>query len=466
MRHSIHLALFATLVAGTGWSQDVAVSTTSIAQTWKQDTPGMSKGTFTPVTEFVGVDVAKISGQEALSFHMYGWGFADLADQSSLYGKHTGDLTYGYLQYNFTQANAELKAGRFTVNQGVGNEQVDGVSGRTDLRHDFTVSGFLGRPVVYKNEGDNHQQDIRYQQNVMFGARVAWHPSRLGEIGLDYLQDGSYAAKALNVPVPQPVDYTRRQVGLDMVLTPCSFIDLRGRTVFDAADNQTVAPGTASPSRIAEHDYSATAKLPRSFTLTGTFVERNYFAYYAGSTLPNLFRQNEQGMFKALGAKLIWEGVANLQVSGDVRRTDRALYGVATRTGADVRYNFSDAHVLAGAGVHKTNAFNITPVAVVPAAPGYSVSNNEMRAWVMAQRGKVSASLDAILIHYTDASSNPNLNGQSHESAVVGSLGYQPKANLKVSGDLTYEDNPIYRKQVMGLLRAQYQFGFSGKGGK
>jgi hypothetical protein len=294
----------------------------------------------------------------------------------------------------------------------------------------------------------------------MYGGRLAWNAVKVGEIGVDFLEDGTATQAA---PTPTTAVYTRRLLGLDMKLTPCSILDISGRTVLDVSPIITPVAGN-NVSRVAEDDYTATIKLPRSFDLSGSFVERNLFAYFAGSTLPNLFNQNEQGMFKATGAKLTWQGVTNLQVVGDVRRTERESYGAATRSGMDFRYNLSDSHILAGVGYHRTNAASTAPVdAVVPA---YSLSHSETRAWIMAERGAYTASLDGILLHYTDASTNPNLNGKSIESAIVGSVGYKAKNGLKVSGDLTLEDSPSFGRQTMGLVRVEYRFGLAGKGDK
>jgi hypothetical protein len=442
-------------------AQDVAFSTTSIAQAWTTKTPGFSDTTQVPLTEFVGVDATKLGGKEALSFHMYGWGMADLGDQSYIGGKHTGDLTYGYLQYDFKQANAQIKAGRIIVNQGLGPMALDGVEARTDLRYGFMVSAFAGTPVVFKNYSNNNQYFVAYQQDISFGGRFAWRTAKLGEIGVSYLQDGSHPAAGLTVP--QPVDYTRKQLAADVKLDPCAFLDVAGRTVLNVASDQITVPGT-DPSRIAEHDYKATAKVNEKISITGTYVERNFFSYYAGSTLPSLFNQDEQGTFKATGASLVWAALANLQIVGDVRRSERTSYGDATRAGGEARYTFTNAHVVAGAAYHQVNADDVLPVNAQFAA--YSLSHSEERVWVMADRGAYSASLDMIRLHYDDADANPNLHGQSIESAIVGSLGYKAKDNLRLSADLSVEDNALTKSQVMALLRVQYTFGLAAKGGK
>ena len=248
-----------------------------------------------------------------------------------------------------------------------------------------------------------------------------------------------------------------------MKLTPWAFFDFSGRTVFDVAQMVAPTPG-ATLSHVAEDDYTATFKFAPNLALAGTFVERNLFAYYAGSTLPVLFNQNEQGMFKATGAKVTWMAKDNLQIVGDVRRTDRESLGNTTRAGGDVRYTLAESHTLAGFGYHKVNAFQVTAVDIT--APAYSLSHSEARAWIMTTRGAFSASLDGIRLHYADAGNDKNLNGQAIESAIVGSVGYQAKNGAKVSGDLTLEDTPVFGRQTIALVRVEYRFGLAGKGEK
>ena len=457
MNPCIKLACLATLLTASASAADVTVYSTTIAQQWKQDTPGFDKSNFTTGTEYLGIDATNL-GTEKLSMHLYGWGATDFQDQSSLGGKSNGNLTYGYLQYNFDQGNGVVKAGRFIINQGAGNEQLDGITGRTDLRGGFNISAFVGVPVAFQNLSNNPQSDISTQQNTIFGGRLGLRLGHIGEIGVSYLQDGGTANQ--NLSAPGPYDYTRRQAGADLHLAPTAWLDFSGRTVWDEGQHP-LTPGAPAENRVAEDDYRVSVKLADSLSLGGTYVERNLFAYFAGSTLPNLFNMNDRGQFKATGASVTWKPLDLVQVVADVRRTDRENYGDTTRAGADLRFNFGTQHVLAGVGYHKVNAFAVT--FVDPAAQSYSLSHSESRAWVMLVKGNWTASVDGIRLHYADPATNPDLNGKALESELVGSLGYQLTEKLKVSGDLTYEDTPIYQKQVMGLLRIEYRFGLGGK---
>ena len=460
MKHTTQVALLATLMAATASAQDVTVTSTTLAQDWKQDTPGFTKASLAPITEFLAIDASKL-GSEKLSMHLYGWGMKDMQDQSAIGGKSAGNLTYGYLQYSFDRANAELKAGRFTVNQGVGNEQVDGVSARTDLKGGFYVSAFGGTPVVFKNLSNLPQDQITLQRDVIFGGRLAWRMPKTGELGVSFLEDGSQPASDLT---NQAADYTRRQVGADIRLSPTSYFDFSGRTVFDVAKHPDALPGMDAHPKIAEHDYQATVRFSDTLTATGNFVERNFYAYFAGSTMPSLFNMNEKGLFRATGGNVTWGVTTGLQLVADLRRTDRELYGSTTRAGADLRYKFDSANLMVGAGYHKVNAFNVAMVD--QQVPAFSLTHSEARAWAIYEKGNLSASLDGIVFHYTDADLNPSLNGKGTETQLVGSLGYKLGEAFKVSGDLSVADTAIYTKQVMGLVRLEYRFGFASKGGK
>ncbi len=463
MRQRTGVALLSLLVSASAWGQDVSVYGATMAEMWKSEVPGFDKATYTPATQYLGIDATNLY-MDRLSLHLFGWGRADLADQSAYNGvsggKTSGYLTYGYLQYRFPTANAEIKAGRMTINSGSGWEQVDGVSLKADLRGGFTFSAFGGQPVLFKSSLQTleEQKDYEFQRNWIAGARIGLRLPKFGEVGVSYLQDGQNAAKDL--PIPSDTDYTRRQLGVDLRIAPVAAVDFSGRTVFDVAKHAAPTADT-NTSNIAEHDYSLVVRFAEQWALSGNFAERNYRAYFAGTNLHSLFNQDEKGKFDAYGAALTWGSAAKVQVVADFRHTKRELYGQANRIGADVRWAIDDLKLKTGFGYHKVSADDMTVGAVDAHLYGYS--HAEYRAWVMHERGKFSASLDGIVYTFDD-SKNPNLEGKSSIYEVVGSLGYQATENVKFSGDLGFGANPEVKREVRGLLRAEYRFG--GKGGK
>ena len=146
MNMSTRMVLLATIATTGAWAQDFSVESQTFLQVNREEAPGLDEKTYLPATQFLGIDASRL-GTEALSLHLFGWGYKDFKESTTHDGsKSGGDLSYAYLEYRFNRANAQLKAGRFAVSQGAGIDQVDGVSGRTDLRGGFSVSGFVGAP--------------------------------------------------------------------------------------------------------------------------------------------------------------------------------------------------------------------------------------------------------------------------------------------------------------------------------
>src|SRR6185369_12212750 len=138
----------ATLLAlpAVAAAAETSVDSTTIIRIEQRDISGSAKEDILPVTQFLGMDADKLADGN-LSLHFYGWGRYDLADKSFNDNQAAGSLTYGFLQYRFKQANADVRLGRFSVREGIAIEQVDGVSLRSDLPYGFGISTFGGATV-------------------------------------------------------------------------------------------------------------------------------------------------------------------------------------------------------------------------------------------------------------------------------------------------------------------------------
>jgi hypothetical protein len=182
------VAVLAVVVAAVSWGQDVKVSTSTFAQYYKADIPGLDNSVFAPLTQFLSIDATGL-GYKDISLHLFGWGNFDLADQTRMDGKSTGSISNAYVLYRSERANGELRAGRFSINHGLGYEQVDGASGSVDLKGGFSVSAFGGRPVHNRIEGSKHHFEVESQRDSIFGARVGYHLSKIGQAGVFFVQD-------------------------------------------------------------------------------------------------------------------------------------------------------------------------------------------------------------------------------------------------------------------------------------
>jgi len=456
MKQRTKVVMLATLVAATAQAQEVSVYGTSMAQVWREDLPGFNKNTVMPATQYLGIDATKL-GSERLSLHLFGWGNAQLGDVPQDYSRTSSDLTYGYLEYRFNQANADVKLGRFAINSGAGLEQVDGVTARADLRGGFTISAFAGKPVLYRLQNATLQNDYEAQRKLIFGTRLGLRMSRVAEVGVSFLQDGTAPAKdGLN----PPVDFTRKQVTGDVRIRPNAVIDFTGHTTYELEDhNQPV--GADKASRLAEHDYTLSLKLGKLVSVAGNYVERNYQAYFAGSTMPSLFRTDEKDGHKTYGASVIFNGGGTLEVIPDYRHTHRDSYGDSNRFGADVRWAFAK-NFKSGFSFHKVNAdtvaFTTGPI------PSYALAYRELRAWAMYEGAVMCVSVDGIQHHFDDKN-NPNLNGIDTAYELIGSLGVKLSPNFKISGDVGVSQDAIYKREGRAALRLDWRFGLGSKGG-
>jgi len=461
------------LVSVASWAQEVSVYSTTFAQYYKQDIPGLDRSTYTPLTQFLGIDATRL-GKENLSMHLFGWGNFDLADQSRVDGTTVGSLSYGYLRYRFDQANGEIQAGRFAINHGFGYEQIDGVNGRVDLKGGFTVSAFGGRPVHYKVENRDQQYDYEYQRDVIFGARLGYRLAKMGEVAVSFVQDGtatSYYEKYRTDRTDRLHDYRRTLVGGDVYIVPIAPLSFSGRVTFDVADHALdkrysmgdLKSDDDSSSKIAESDFSLAYKFNNSFSARANYAARDFQAYFSGSNLPSLFNVFEKDKYSSFGFSGTYTKSDSYEINADYKHISRDTFGDSNRFGAELRLLKSVMKLVGGAGYHRVSTSDVK--LVDPLKPSYSLSHHELRVWAMRDEEKYRASLDGIL-HIFDDDTNPNLNGQSTLCELVASAGYKPAENLVLSADLAFAATAVAKSEVRALLRVEYKFGFSAKGGK
>lgn len=452
LRSAAPVALLSLLGATGAPAAEVEAYGTTLARYWNQNYPDLSKNRYVPLTQFVGIDATGL-GDSPWSLHLFGWGQTDLADASAPGGKGGGDLTYGYLRYQAPRANGEFKLGRFAVPGAAGLELVDGLSARADLRGGFTISLFGGKPVIYDPEGAPKAAD----RSFLGGGRLAWRAGRYFELGASYLQDGTTPKVEPGQPVLE--DRSRKLLGGDLRLTPHPSLDLSGRVTFNQKKADPPIPDEKA-SRLAGQDYALSWKITRSIQLSGTYIERNFKDYYAGTNLPALFRQVETEKYKAHAGLLALGLGGPVQVTADYRKARREGNGDSTRVGAEIRTAPEGWKLKTGLSYHRVTASDVPLTGGTVAF--YSLNHSEVRLWLLHDGGRYFASLDAVSYTFDDRN-NPMLNGEPKTYLGVASLGFRPVAGFSVSGDLSYGMNPLYQKEVRGLLRLDFRFG--GKGG-
>ncbi|MBL0225182.1 MAG: hypothetical protein IPQ16_06270 [Geobacteraceae bacterium] len=419
---------------GAALSAEISVDATSIVSFEQRAYTGAPKKDIVPATQFLGLDAAKLADGN-LSLHVYGWGRGDILDKSYNNDQFAGSLTYGYLQYRFKAANADVRAGRFFVHEGIVNEQIDGASFRTDLPLGFGLSAF-GGANVHTKKLYNENSDGKGSGN--FGGRLNYRYKGVLELGAS----GQYETNA-----PALVNYptvNHRLAGGDVWFSPHKSVELMGHTSYN-----TVTKG------VAEHSYLMNVKPLQHLVLTGEYNdhrERNYFyswASFSGAALSPAEKSH------SLGGRASYGVSKAVEIAADYKHYTREI-GNADRYGADIKLSFLNNSVRSGLGYHYLRAGKEFAIGGTPSA-----SYHEMRGYIMHDSRIYFVAVDAIGYLFKE-----KVNSEKAAWEAMASLGYHITPDLALSGDFSYGRNPQFTEEVKGLARLTYNMTFDSKGGK
>lgn len=422
---------------------DGSVDSTTLLRFSQDSRPGVSSRTLLPATSFLGLDADKLADGK-LSAHFYGWGRADLADKSFNENQADGSLTYGYLQYRFGAANAQARAGRFFVHEGIINEQVDGVSARTDLPYGFGVSAF-GGATVHNARIPGTASDGK--GDGIFGGRVNYRYGGMFEIGLA----GVFESDAPTMADPNLAGRfgSHRVIGADLWYSPISKVAFMARTSIN-----TETGG------VAEQGYLLTVKPLKDLTVTGEFNDYQdrdlFYSSALFAAMPSMLSGNNLNQeSRTLGASASYQLNSKFELTGDYKHYTRDI-GKADRFGGELRCTLPDAALRTGGSYHYLRSS--ADFAVVPTSDA-SGSFHELRAYAMRDTKSYFASLDVI-----DYLFKRDIDGKKSALELYGSLGYHLTPNLALSGDLSYGSNPQNSDELKGLIRLNYSMKLAGKG--
>ncbi len=413
---------------------DVTIDSSTLFGFGKRDVTGTPKETLLPATQFLGLTADKLADGN-LSLHFYGWGRTDLADKSYNNDTTTGSITYGYLQYRFAQTSAQLRVGRQFIHEGIVNEQIDGLSARTDLPMGFGLSAFGGATVHTTNiSGENSDG----KGDASYGGRVNYRYKGLLEVGLS----GVYETDAPTLVTHTATNY--RRAGADIWITPVNALDILGHSSYNTETKQ-----------FAEHSYLLNIKPVRQLVLTGEFnqyLETSAlytWTMFSASAIKPTDNSSSAGLIAS------YQVDTGLDIAADYKRYTRE-FGSASRYGLDTRVNYKDNTIRGGIGYHYLNAgqgFAITP--------DVSASYHEIRCYVMRDTKSYFGAIDILGDFFKEKIYN-----KSSAWEATTSLGYHITPALALSGDLSYGRNPQFTEEVRALLRLTYNMTFTGIGGK
>jgi opacity protein-like surface antigen len=427
-------ALSLAAVSSSVLAADVTVDSTTMLGIAQRDVSGASKENLLPATQFLGIDVEKM-GDGNLSAHLYGWGRLDLDDKSFNDNRADGSLTYGYLQYRFNQAGANIRAGRLFVHEGIANEHIDGISARTDLPMGFGLSAFGGAPVhtdhIFGEDSDG-------KGDFLFGGRASYRYKGLLEVGLSGVSESDAPTLA-----SRPAGNYRR-IGADIWVTPYKAFDIIGHSSYN--------PETE---KMAEHSYLINVKPIPKLVLTGEFNQQRDQSYLYAWTMFSAAALNPNDKSSSVGLRASYEINKSLEVSGDYKHYTRE-FGSADRFGGEARVNYRDNSTRGGVGYHYLDAGQGFAIGTTPSA-----SYHELRCYIMRDTKSYFAAIDVLGDFFKDKIYNKSSAWEANTS-----LGYHITPAMALSGDLSYGRNPQFTEEVKGLLRLTYNMTYNGIGGK
>ena len=297
-RHLLAALFFATalcflLSPAVALASELQVASDTLVRVFERDTAGEDNVMVVPVYEYLRLDAGALSSK-GLSFHIYGWGRADLGNGDYFKDDTAGELLYGYLEYAHAQNNLNLRLGRQYVFEGVANEAVDGVRLGSDLGPYFSVSAYGGYPVALDSTQGRSGDSI-------YGGRLAHRYGSLYQVGVSYKQ------------VNNDSDQEERRVGGDLSL----FLPF-GASLYGISSYNLETEGWAEHSW--ELRFSLAALQVKPFYQK--FQYEDFFGSGAKAKNPFNFLRDTDETLEVLGGDVVWPVSASWELGARFKYYD------------------------------------------------------------------------------------------------------------------------------------------------
>jgi len=425
---------FILFIPSTILAAEISVDSNTIIRIEKRAVSGGGKQDIIPATEFLGLDATKL-GDGNLSLHIAGWGRDDLGDKSYNDSNTAANLTYGYLLYQINKDAADIRACRFFVHEGIINEQVDGLSARTNLPYGFAISAFGGATVhTYNLYGESTDG----KGDTIAGGRFSYKYKKFLELGVSAVYE-SPAPKLV-----QHVNGSNSRVGADIWLSPYRSIELIGHSTYNTITNQ-----------VAEHRYMLNVRPMNDLVISGQYNDQREqsllysWAMFSGAAI------NRGDKATTTGVATTYNLTKAAELTLDYNHYKREV-GSADRYGGDLRVSCLNNTVKSGIGYHYLDAGQAFAITGTTAG-----SYQNLRAFVMHDTKGYFAAIEGVGYFFKERVNN-------EKNAIEGSmsLGYHLTPALALSGDISYGQNPEFKDETKGLVRLTYNMTFDSIGGK
>lgn len=272
------------------FATEVQIKSDTLLRMFQRDTSDKDDATVLPGYEYLQVDAGHLDDY-GLSFHLYGWGRNDFADNGYYDDQTAGELLYGYLEYRLKANRFNARLGRQQVFEGVANEAIDGLRLSGDLGEFFALSLYGGQPVGLDSEQGRSGDSI-------YGGRLSHHLGTRYEVGLSYKKsenDNDTAADML---------------GVDLSLFLPANLSLFGYSKYNNESDDW-----------AEHSYEL--RIPIGSVLIKPYFQHfSYQDYFdTGANAVNPFRQlvHFDEKLTAYGVDALWTVNGNWTLGGKVK---------------------------------------------------------------------------------------------------------------------------------------------------
>ena len=415
------LLLLPALLPAPCQAADITLSSRSYLLYYERDVTGGSDKNYAPLYEYLSADASNL-GDKPLSFHFYGWGRVDLADDTDDDGRG-GDLGSAYIQYLHPTGNAEMRLGRFFFTEGTAAEIMDGIFLKARTPLGFGLSVFGGVPVERSTTSTDTGDSI-------YGGRLFFARPGFTELGVTYLMEkGDFQGD------------DREMVGGDLWVQLFKGVELSGRASYNV-----------STSALAQQRYVLRLTPIARLDVAAGYEEYKYkdlfqTALNSPFLSPSIDPDDEA---QIVFATVDIEVVSGLTLEGGVKaiQHDASDPGDATRVEAGLRYAYNDSKDLCGLS------------AAIASADRAENEYQEYRIFGTYTMDVWRFTLDALTQKYKE-----EISGIKDAYQVVGTAGWQVLPYLKLSGDVTYTRSPRFTEDYAGLVRASLDLGTT-TGGK
>jgi len=403
---------------GTGLTAELSFKSDTLLRGFERNTASGDDQLVLPGYEYLQFDVGALQ-EKGLSFHFYGWGRADLADNEYFSDQTAGEILYSYLQYAMPSSNLVTRLGRQHIFEGVANETVDGLWVNSDLGKNFTASVYVGQPAGLDTSNGR-------SGDVIYGGRLA-NSSSVHSLGISYKR------------IENDDTTAEEMVGVDYAFYLPGNIGLFGNSTYNLETDGFAEHSVEARVKVSEID------LRPFFSL---YEYEDYFGTGANARNPFRFLAQTGDQLTVYGVDATWRRTATWGYGGKARVYDSdnrdssgylslltTWYGEQmNQVGGEVGYLFGD-----GTG----NDFLLLRLY------GY---------WDALPSGLPFSFLSTDLLYTLY---DEDILGEDTSVFVSLGCGWDVKENLALKASADYSQDPYFDNDLRGIVTLSYRFDHS-----